>query len=58
MAYTEIDDPSAYFQIKLYTAADAYTFDGNSDGDGFGNFKTAPPSGHFALCTKNLAEYG
>jgi len=31
---------------------------GNSDGDGFGNFKTAPPSGHFALCTKNLAEYG
>jgi len=31
MAYTEIDDPSAYFQTKLYTAADAYTFDGNSD---------------------------
>ena len=31
MAYTEIDDPSVYFQIKLYTAADAYTFDGNSD---------------------------
>jgi len=31
VAYTEIDDPSAYFQTKLYTAADAYTFDGNSD---------------------------
>jgi len=31
MAYTDIDDPSAYFQTKLYTAADAYTFDGNSD---------------------------
>ena len=31
MAYTEIDDPSAYFQIKLYTAAGSYTFDGNSD---------------------------
>jgi len=31
---------------------------GNSDGDGFGNFKTAPPSGYFALNTKNLAEYG
>jgi len=30
-AYTTIDDPSAYFQIKLYTAAGAYTFDGNSD---------------------------
>jgi len=31
---------------------------GNSDGSGYGNFKTAPPSGHFALNTKNLAEYG
>ena len=31
MAYTDIDDPSAYFQTKLYTAAGAYTFDGNSD---------------------------
>ena len=31
MAYTTIDDPSVYFQIKLYTAAGAYTFDGNSD---------------------------
>ena len=31
---------------------------GETDGDGFGNFKTAPPSGYFALNTKNLAEYG
>jgi hypothetical protein len=31
---------------------------GNSDADGHGNFLTAPPSGYFALCTKNLAEYG
>ena len=31
---------------------------GNSDGDGFGNFEYAVPSGFFALCTKNLAEYG
>jgi len=31
---------------------------GNADGDGFGNFEYAPPSGFFALCTKNLAEYG
>jgi len=31
MAYTTIDDPSKYFQTKLYTAADTYTFDGNSD---------------------------
>ena len=31
---------------------------GNADADGYGNFEYAPPSGYFALCTKNLAEYG
>ena len=31
---------------------------GNTDGNGYGNFEYAPPSGYFALCTKNLAEYG
>jgi len=29
-----------------------------SDGNGFGNFEFAVPSGYFAICTKNLAEYG
>jgi len=28
------------------------------DEDGYGAFEYAPPSGYFALCTKNLAEYG
>ena len=31
---------------------------GNADADGYGNFEFAVPSGFFALCTKNLAEYG
>jgi len=31
---------------------------GNSDGNGYGNFEYAVPSGYYALCTKNLAEYG
>jgi hypothetical protein len=31
---------------------------GNADGEGFGNFEYAPPTGFFAICTKNLAEYG
>jgi len=31
---------------------------GNADGDGFGNFEHAVPSGYFSLNTKNLAEYG
>ena len=31
---------------------------GNSDANGYGNFEYSVPSGYFALCTKNLAEYG
>tara|TARA_R100000654_G_scaffold23999_1_gene46631 strand:+ start:68 stop:1453 length:1386 start_codon:yes stop_codon:yes gene_type:complete len=31
---------------------------GNSDANGHGNFEYAVPSGYFALCTKNLAEFG
>ena len=29
-----------------------------ADGNGYGNFEFAPPSGYLALCTKNLAEEG
>jgi hypothetical protein len=31
---------------------------GNADANGYGNFKYAPPSGYYAICTKNLAQYG
>jgi len=31
---------------------------GNSDGNGYGNFEYAVPSGYYSLNTKNLAEYG
>ena len=31
---------------------------GNADANGHGNFEYAPPTGYFALCTKNLAQYG
>ena len=31
---------------------------GNADANGYGNFEYAPPSGYYAICTKNLAEYG
>jgi hypothetical protein len=31
---------------------------GNSDANGYGTFEYAVPSGYYALCTKNLAEYG
>ena len=31
---------------------------GNTDGNGYGNFEYSVPSGHYALNTKNLAEFG
>ena len=31
---------------------------GNTDGNGYGNFEYAVPSGYFALNTKNLSEFG
>ena len=31
---------------------------GNTDANGYGNFEYAPPSGYYAICSKNLAEYG
>jgi hypothetical protein len=31
---------------------------GNADANGYGNFEYEVPSGFYALCTKNLAEYG
>jgi len=30
----------------------------NQDANGYGNFEYAVPSGYYALCTKNLAEFG
>ena len=30
----------------------------NTDANGYGTFAYAPPSGYYALCGKNLAEYG
>ena len=40
------------------TFAGEITSAGNTDANGEGLFKYAPPSGYFALNTKNLAEYG
>ena len=34
------------------------TAQGNADGNSYGDFYYSPPSGYFALNTKNLAEYG
>jgi len=62
--------PSAFyfFGVSAYKSTSDVEFNfgsppyaissGNTDGDGFGNFEYAVPSGYFALNTKNLAEYG
>jgi len=39
-----------YTEISISSAA--------SDANGYGTFEYAPPSGYYALCGKNLAEYG
>jgi hypothetical protein len=44
---------SASFGNPSFTIAS-----GNTDGAGFGNFEYAVPSGYYALCTKNLANFG
>ena len=45
--------------FSLNTGNPAFSISsGNSDANGHGNFEYAVPSGYFALCTKNLAEYG
>ena len=42
-----------------YGGGCAYTISsGNADGNGYGNFEYAPPSGYLALCTKNLGSDG
>ena len=46
-------DPQANFGSPPYSESG-----GNSDGNGYGNFSMAVPSGYYALNTKNLAEYG
>jgi hypothetical protein len=48
---------SAVFEANFGNAPFSIS-SGNSDANGYGNFEYAVPSGYYALCTKNLAEYG
>jgi len=42
-----------------FGASTPYTISsGNADDNGYGNFEYDVPSGYYALCTKNLAEFG
>ena len=48
---------TTYYKMNFGNPAYAIA-SSNTDGDGFGNFEFAVPSGYFSWCTKNLAEYG
>ena len=48
--YTHKINFGGYTTMSISSAA--------SDENGYGTFEYAPPSGYYALCTKNLAEYG
>ena len=52
------DDNKATVQGN-FGGTNTYTVSsGNADGNGYGNFEYAVPSGYFSLNTKNLAAYG
>ena len=45
--------------VSLNTGQPSFSISsGNADANGYGNFEYAVPSGYYALCTKNLAEFG
>ena len=48
---------TTYYKMNFGNPAYAIA-SSNADGNGFGNFEFAVPSGYFSWCTKNLAEYG
>ncbi len=51
------DSPQAIWEWNFGSPPYAIS-SGNTDGNGYGNFEYAVPSGYFSLNTKNLAEYG
>ena len=55
--FANIHNTASTFEANFGSPAFSIS-SGNTDGNGFGNFEYAVPSGYFALCTKNLAESG
>jgi hypothetical protein len=56
MGYGQSTATAAYANFGGYTADTPSS--AASDANGYGTFEYAPPSGYYALCTKNLAEFG
>ena len=51
------DDSDIVYKVNFGNSSFAVS-SGNADANGYGNFEFAPPTGYFALCTKNIAQYG
>jgi len=66
--YSGLNWSQVFFALGNYISGNSYKTNfgnpcyalssGNADANGYGNFEYAPPSGYYALCTKNLAEFG
>ena len=67
-AVSSIASDEYYFATTTYDTGGVVEFNfgsppftissGNADGNGYGNFEYAVPSGYYALNTKNLSEFG
>ena len=65
-AWTAAEGPYVPFNSGFQNSVMQFNFgnppftiaSGNADANGYGNFEYAVPSGYYALCTKNLAQYG
>ena len=44
--------------LEINSGNPPYSANSYTDGAGYGNFSYAVPSGYYALCTKNLANFG
>ena len=54
-----ISNATSGASIELNFGSPPYAISsGNADENGYGNFEYAVPSGFYALCSKNLAQYG
>jgi hypothetical protein len=51
-------NPNLYHKMNYGGYTTISISSAETDENGYGTFEYAPPSGYYALCTKNLAEFG
>jgi hypothetical protein len=58
IARGQMSGTSSTLRFNFGNPSQSFQGNGYTDANGYGNFQTPVPSGYYALCTKNLAEYG